>query len=297
MLAGSVKILHPFDGSAGALRACELLARLPSGAEALEASVLNVQSRPLALWPRPGLDPVAVEAALLETGKEILAPALEHLASAGLRAEPAVRLGLPAEAILREARNTGADAIVMGTRGKGALQGFALGSVALRVAHGGAAPVLLVKPEDRLPAPAAGRVRVLLAMDGSEPALRAAERLAAWRGWLGELEVHMVYVQEPLSLLAKLLPPHDDLVEQWSSREADDATQAARERLAASGIQSHLHVTEGEAAREIALLAEETGSDLMVSGTRGRGAAHHALLGSIALKAAVLSPVPLLLVG
>ena len=185
----------------------------------------------------------------------------------------------------------------MGTRGKGALQGFALGSVALRVAHGGAAPVLLVKPEDRLPAPAAGPLRALVAMDGSQPALRAAERLAAWRGWLGELEIHVVHVQEPLSLLAKLLPPHEDLVEQWSTRHAQDATQAARESLARSGMQSHLHITEGDAAREIALLAAQTGCDLLVAGTRGRGAAHHALLGSIALKAAVLSPVPLLLVG
>jgi nucleotide-binding universal stress UspA family protein len=292
-----VNILHPFDGSPGALRACELAVCLFSGKPDIELCVLNVQSRPLALWPTRGLDPGEVEAALLEAGDAIIAPALERLAAAGLRALPAVRLGLPAEAILGEARSREADAIVMGTRGKGALHGFALGSVALRVAHGGAAPVLLVKPEDRLPEAAAGRLRVLLAMDGSEPALRAAARLAAWRGSLGELEVDMVHVQEPLSLLAKLLPPHEDLVEQWSARHAEEATRPARDLLARSGIQSHLHLTEGDAAREIALLAEETKSDLMVAGTRGRGAAHHALIGSIALKAAVLSPVPLLLVG
>jgi nucleotide-binding universal stress UspA family protein len=32
-------------------------------------------------------------------------------------------------------------------------------------------------------------------------------------------------------------------------------------------------------------------------GTRGLGAAHHALIGSVALKAAALSPVPVLLVS
>ena len=292
-----MRILHPFDGSPAALRACELIAVLAARGEGAEVSVLNVQSRPLALWPGPGLDPGEVEAALLEGGNATIAPALERLAAAGVRAHAAVRLGLPAEAILQEARSRRPDAIVMGTRGKGPLQGFALGSVALRVMHGDAAPVLLVKPEDRLPAPAAGALRALLAMDGSEPALRAAERLAAWRGWLGELDVHVVHVQEPLSLLAKLLPPHDDLLEQWSTRQAQGATRAARELLARSAIQSHLHITEGDAAREIALLAAQTGSDLLVAGTRGRGAAHHALLGSIALKAAVLSPVPLLLVG
>jgi nucleotide-binding universal stress UspA family protein len=292
-----VRVLHAFDGSPGALRACELIACLASRGEGAEVSVLNVQPRPLALWPGPGLDPGEVEAALREAGEAAVAPALERLAAAGVRAQAALRLGLPAEAILQEARSWRSEAIVMGTRGKGALQGFALGSVALRVAHGGAAPVLLVKPEDCLPPPAARPLRVLLAMDGSQPALRAAERLAAWRGWLGELDVHVVHVQEPLSLLAKLLPPHEDLLEQWSTRQAQEATRAARELLARSGMQSHLHITEGDAAREIALLAAQTKSDLLVAGTRGRGAAHHALLGSIALKAAVLSPVPLLLVG
>lgn len=39
------------------------------------------------------------------------------------------------------------------------------------------------------------------------------------------------------------------------------------------------------------------GADLVMAGTRGLGAAHHALVGSVALKAAVLSPVPVLLVS
>jgi len=291
-----VRVLHPFDGSPAALRAGDLLAAVLPRGDGTALSVLNVQSRPIALWPGSGLDPGELEAALLEAGNAVLAPALERFAAAGLRAQPAVRLGLPAEGILREAASYKADAIVMGTRGKGALQGYALGSVALRVAHGAAMPVLLVKPADRLPASRAGRLRVLLAIDGSEPALRAAGRLAAWRGWLGELDVHLVHVQEPLGLLAKLLPPHDDLVEQWSTRHAEQATQPARDLLAREGVRTSLHLTEGDAAREIAQLAEETRSDLVVAGTRGRGAAHHALVGSVALKSAALGHTPLLLV-
>jgi nucleotide-binding universal stress UspA family protein len=279
------RILIPFDGSPAATRAVELISSFEVG-----TTLLNVQSRPVSLWPGAGLDPAAVDAALTEAGKAALRPALSRLP--GARAE--VRLGFAAAAILREA--AAHDAVVMGTRGTGLLQGYALGSVALRVAHGGAAPVVLVKPEHRLPAAPGKRLRVLLAMDGSAPALRAAERLVAWREWLGELEVHLVWVQQPLTYLETVLPPHDDVMGQWSTQEGREKTQAARELFRGAGVAQHLHVTVGDAALETKAMAEVTGAELVALGTRGLGAAHHALIGSVALKAAASCAVPVLLV-
>jgi len=290
------RILLPFDGSPAARHAAELIAAYAGGLERLEPFVLNVQSRPVRFWPEGALDTGALEAALMDAGRSALKPAVERLAGAGFAVEAGVRLGLPADTILREASARQADAIVMGTRGHGALQGFALGSVALRVAHGNGPPVLLVKPEDRLPGMLGKRLRVLLAMDGSAPALRAAERLAAWRGWLGELEVHLAYVQQPLPLLQAVLPPHDDVIGQWSTQEGEQATQKARELFTREKIAHHLHLTVGDPAREVMVLAQTTSADLVALGTRGLGAAHHALVGSVALKAAALSPVPVLLV-
>lgn len=176
------------------------------------------------------------------------------------------------------------------------MHGFALGSVALRVAHRARLPVILVKPEDKLPAALGRRLRVLLAMDGSEPAIRAAGRLAAWRGWLGELDVHLAWVQQPLTYLQTVLPPHDDVIGQWSTTEGEQATQAARDTFSREGIAHHLHLTVGEPAPEIRALAEQAGAELVALGTCGLGAAHHALVGSVALKVAALSPVPVLLV-
>lgn len=284
-------LLLPFDGSPAALRAVELLAAY-RGAAALAPTLLNVQARPLTIWPESMLDARAVEAALLEAGEEELRPALARLAGA----QGAVRLGFPADSIVREAAALGVQAIVMGTRGKGALHGFPLGSVALRVAHAAAVPTLLVKPEARLPARFGTRLKVIVGMDGSEPGLRALEQLAAWRAWLGELQVELVYVQPPLGLLARLLPPHDDLIEEWSSAAGEAAARRAREILRAAGIAHRLHLSIGEAPEEIALIAGQTGAELMVLGTRGLGAAHHALVGSVALKAAALSALPVLLV-
>jgi nucleotide-binding universal stress UspA family protein len=273
-----MKLLIPFDGSAAAVRAVELFAGYAADTRNLSLNLLNVQPRSA------------------DAGRTVLKPALERLAAAGFAVDFDVQVGPVAPTVMAAARTQQSDLVAMGTRGEGALQGFALGSAALRVAHGNGPPVLLVKPEDRLPRTLGSRLRVLLAMDGSEPALRAAGRLAAWRGWLGELELHLAYVQQPLSMLEVVLPPHDDVVGQWSTKEGEEATQKARDLFGREGIQTRLHLTVGDPAREMMVLAQQTGADLVALGTRGRGAAHHALVGSVALKTAVLSGVPVLLV-
>ncbi|MDP1587589.1 MAG: universal stress protein [Prosthecobacter sp.] len=289
-------LLLPFDGSPAATRAAELLASYRAEPSAFEPHVLNVQARPIKLWPEATLDMHLVEAALIEKGRTTIKPAIERLAATGMHVHSAVRLGLAAKTILSEARRQNTEAIVMGTRGHGPLQGFALGSVALRVVHGGAAPLILVKPEDELPADLGRRLRVLLAMDGSEPALHAAERLVTWRAWLGELEVHLVHVQEPLTWLETVLPPHDDVMRQWSPAAGEAATQAARELFTRAGIVHHLHLAVGDAPQEVTRLAGHTKAELVALGTRGMGMAHHAFIGSVALKTAALSAVPVIMV-
>lgn len=76
----------------------------------------------------------------------------------------------------------------------------------------------------------------------------------------------------------------------------EQAAHTARELFKREGIAHHLHLTTGEPAAELRLLAAETCAELMVLGTRGLGALHHAFIGSVSLKAAALSPVPVLLV-
>ncbi len=292
---GGVKLLLAVDGSPSAARAIGLVAAYRGEPSRLAPTVLNVQAPLMRLWPDASLD-AAVEQVLLESGREVTEGAARRLAQAGLGAEQAVRLGLPPGAILREAETRQSDLIVMGTRGQGMVNGYALGSVAMRVAHGGPAPVCLIRPETRLPVYLGRRLRVLLAVDGSAPALNAARRLVAWQDWLGELDVQIVHVQEPLTLLDAILPPNHDLVEQWSATAAQEASREVREIFASAGIRHQLHLAAGEPFREIALHAGRTQSELLVLGTRGRGAVHHALIGSLALKAAAASDVPVLLV-
>lgn len=273
----SIKVLLAFDGSAAAVRAAELLAG-HAGGEKPQVLLLNVQPRAAA------------------SAREALEPTAAKLAAAGIGVRRQLRVGRPAPAILAEARRQKPAAIVLGTRGAGALQGFAIGSVALRVVHRARTPAILVKAEDRLPAALGRRLRVVLATDGSKPALRAAQRLAEWRAWLGELDVHLLWVQPPLTYLETVLPPHDDVIGQWSTKEGERATRAAAALFRKAGIAHRVHLSVGDAALEARSLVEETGAELLALGTRGLGAAHHALVGSVALKAAVASPVPTMLV-
>lgn len=266
-------LLLPVDGSAASARAVEFVSGYQGDRSKTAAVLLKVQSVP---------KQVAQE---LETGREIFM-------RNGLAAETVVRVGYPPDEIMEEARQRNVGAIVMGTRGRGVLGGFALGSVALRVAHGSEFPVVLVKPESRLPATLGKQARVIIPVDGSSESDAAVPHLIAWAGWLGSLRVEILHFQDSITLLEAIAPPHGDVLEQWGAGKVEAVLARARDALAAAGIEHATHILAGDPASGIAQFARDHPVDLVAMSTRGLGAAHHALLGSVALKTALLSPVP-----
>jgi nucleotide-binding universal stress UspA family protein len=292
----SQAIVVAVDGTPAADRAVEWLAGYRGEPSRIHLIAVNVQPPPLTLWPKPSLDVRSVEEALVTRGLQVAASAVARLQAAGLRAEATVALGLPVEGLVREAQSRGAGLIVMGTRGHGALRGFALGSVAMRVVHASPLPVCLVRPESALPAQLGRSLRALLAVDGSDAALHAAQALVAWRPWLGELDVEVVSVQQPLTYVEAVMPPHDDVTRQWGREAGEAAARPVLDLLAGAGIAHRLHLSLGDPAGEIVRLAGETGCELVALGTRGLGAAHHAFIGSVALKVAAHVAVPAVLV-
>ena len=134
----SVRLVLPFDGSPASQRAVDFLVGYAGRRGDLDVVLLNVQTRPFSLWPNASGAVGAIESALLQEGQALARSGTERLDAAAIPARAEVRLGLAAQAILHEAGVVQAEAIVMGTRGAGPVHGYALGSVALRVAHGGA---------------------------------------------------------------------------------------------------------------------------------------------------------------
>jgi nucleotide-binding universal stress UspA family protein len=78
-------------------------------------------------------------------GQEIIDDARSRLGAIDATVLENLLEGPESEAILKAAEAHGADLIVMGTRGRGAIEGLLFGSVSRKVAHLAPCPVLLVR--------------------------------------------------------------------------------------------------------------------------------------------------------
>jgi nucleotide-binding universal stress UspA family protein len=141
-----LKVLVATDGSDESARACELLART-AGETPIHIRVLTVLSftyYPSALVPGdhvPGTS--ARERAVDETVTEATSEARVIFERARLSNEVSHRFGNPADEILDEADEWGADLVVIGRRGLRGV-GRVLGSVSDHVIHRAHVPVLVV---------------------------------------------------------------------------------------------------------------------------------------------------------
>lgn len=137
--------LVPIDGSATALRALQYaLQELGQRPEA-RVHLLNVQARQIQPWPGKLVPPEMIDAELRKEGLRVLAPAESIAQAAGVEYTPHVSVGAVAQEIAAYASKHECDAIVMGTRGLGAVADLVLGSVAHKLVHLASVPVVLVK--------------------------------------------------------------------------------------------------------------------------------------------------------
>lgn len=141
-----LKILIAVDGSEHAARAIEAVAKMARSGVGLQASLLCVSPEPL-LFGGYTLETInQVEQDQRKQQDSILGQAATHAGRLGLKlGEPLRAHGVIANEIVRAAAAQGVDQIAMGTRGMGAAGNLLLGSVAQRVVHQSAVPVLLAK--------------------------------------------------------------------------------------------------------------------------------------------------------
>jgi nucleotide-binding universal stress UspA family protein len=141
--------------------------------------------------------------------------------------------------------------------------------------------------------------KILLAVDGSESAIRATRKLIETAGWYqAGPEIELVTVHLPLPQVggfATTVVSHE-MVERYHAEEGARALAASRKLLDEAGLRYTPHILVGEVASTIVEHARKTGADLICMGTRGMTAMAKLVLGSVPTKVLHLTTVPVLLV-
>lgn len=140
-----MKILLAVDGSEHSARVARHAVKLAQGCPNHEILLVNVQApidAPEVLSHMPAAE---IEAMQETRGGDAMATARSLLDAAGVRYAPEVALGPIAVTIARRAEEAGCDAIVLGTKGAGALRSALMGSVTTEVVRLAGCPVTVVK--------------------------------------------------------------------------------------------------------------------------------------------------------
>jgi nucleotide-binding universal stress UspA family protein len=140
-------------------------------------------------------------------------------------------------------------------------------------------------------------MKILLAVDGSKPALQAAKLLVEHADWYREKPgVELVTVHLPVPKLGNMgAAVSKAQIERYYREEGEQNLAAAKKLLDRAGIAYEAHVLVGPVAETIAKHAKSSRCDLIMIGTHGRTAIADALIGSTASKVLHIADVPVLL--
>lgn len=137
--------------------------------------------------------------------------------------------------------------------------------------------------------------RILVATDGSEPALRAEQAAMGLARGCGA-KVVLAHVIPPSYYPDEAAPEAIATLEESRRDAAARLLEAARGRWHAAGIEVSTRVLEGDPASELSAQAEGE-FDLIVVGKRGRSAVKRWLLGSVSNKIVNGCQAPVLVIS
>jgi nucleotide-binding universal stress UspA family protein len=140
--------------------------------------------------------------------------------------------------------------------------------------------------------------RILLPTDGSDVAFKAAERAVALAKLAGA-PLHVVFVLEPYPYTG-IGATNSAGVQEYlaaAQRQAAEALAGIRVLAQVPGVSLSAETVEGSSpAEQIVEAARRCGADLIVMGSHGRTGLARVVLGSVAGKVLMLSPVPVMVV-
>lgn len=310
MAGDATSLLIAYDGSEPAGAAIRAAGGLFPGAHAVVATAqrdpitTEQASSALLAVPRSVVHGgvAALNDAAAQESDETAAAGAREASGAGLEAEARTAFagGSPWRALSRLAEEIGADAIVCGSRGRGALARAAVGSTSGGLLHNAGRPVLIVPGEDGDPGGP-----LVIGYDGSDPAKAAvagAARLFEGR------EAIVAHVWEPAGRTLSgraigALPNEEirgvlhDLDEHFragAAGVADEGAAFAREH----GLDARPEAVAAHGAAWLGVLAaaRDASAAAVVAGSRGRGAMASSVLGSVSWGLVHNAELPVLVV-
>ena len=233
-------------------------------------------------------------------------PVRARLMESGLSVDITVPQGDPGDAIVAEADREPGTLIAMSSHGRSGATRWWMGSVADRVLHRTASPLLLIHPSDRRGPAVSGEFgRIVVPVDGSEMAEEAlphASHLGKAMGLVVELVRAIPSMEEygrfsmlgPASLVsqAPTYAEYRAIVE----KDAEDYLAQVSERLKQEGVMTDWRVLQGPAAAAIIDHSVASEDALLVMTTHGRSGVARMVLGSVAERVVRQSGEPVLLV-
>jgi nucleotide-binding universal stress UspA family protein len=137
-------------------------------------------------------------------------------------------------------------------------------------------------------------MKILVAVDGSKPSLKAVQLLVEHCDWYRERpEVELVTVHLPVPKVARM--PKGQL-DKYYAEEGEGMLAAAKKKLDAAGVPYRARILVGPIAESLVKHAKDQRCDIIYIGTRGMSELGAALVGSTATKVLHISEIPVLLV-
>jgi len=226
------------------------------------------------------LHPDEIEVAQLRTAEATVRDAATRLAARGIQTSWVVMRGQPADAIVDVATRDGAELIVIGSRGLGAVEGAMLGSVSEAVADRAPCPILVARGETIH--------HSVFADDNSTGAGLALDYIAERPYLLGN-GTRIVTVQHATPMWPETFDMPVDarsvqtIVDDEVELEAQTRTAviAHANRLREAGQPTLAEVVDGRPGPAVVDVALATGADLVVVGSRHRTGVTRLVLGSV----------------
>lgn len=217
--------------------------------------------------------------------------------------ETQVRLGGPSHELRAALEEMTDPVIVMCSHGRSGVRRVLMGSVAQRIVHDAACPVLVLKlREDTEPDSTPAFDRITVPLDGAPFGEHALDAIVSVVG--EQVALHLVRVVEvPTMPMGRMggagIPLDYGLIEDYMSASKDEAVMYlddVRDRLVARGMTVTTEVREGRVATEILDAAAKQPADIIAMSTHGRGGITRLVVGSVAEQVLHHTTQPLLLV-